>query len=168
MGPLIIFLTVLPLTDWLQCVVLSPPVHPGGASHQQVPVQSGGPAAPVPGGGVWPTCQQPSPHQTAGMSPGSSLPFTHRRGHTLCSNVVILIVLCRWSVSWTSSREGLSVTSWLLRTSSRVIKDGRNVFPHGSNASKENTDLLINCVLCRVWGEPLDFGYAAVSCVTPV
>lgn len=121
---------------WLnQSVVLSPPVHPGGAPHQQVPVQPGGPAAPVPGGGVWPTCQQPSTHQTAGMSPFSSSPFTHRHGHTrFYSNVVKLIVLCRWSVSWTSSQEGLSVTSWRPRTSSRVIKDGRNVFPHGSDA----------------------------------
>lgn len=61
------------------CCVLSPPVHPGGAPHQQVPVQPGGPAAPVPGGGVWPACQQPSPHQAASMSP---IHLCHSHTHT--------------------------------------------------------------------------------------
>lgn len=74
------------------CCVLSPPVHPGGAPHQQVPVQPGGPAAPVPGGGVWPACQQPSPHQAASMSPIHLChSHTHTLGHRLYSNIVNLI-----------------------------------------------------------------------------
>lgn len=67
--------------------------------------------------------------------PYSSLPFTytHTRAQTLfwhCETDWF----CRWSVSWTSSQEGPSVTFWLLLTSSRVIKDGRNFFPDGSSA----------------------------------
>lgn len=53
---------------WLPLCVAVLSVHPGWTPHQQVSIQPGGPAAPVPGGGVWSTCQQPSTNQTACMS----------------------------------------------------------------------------------------------------
>lgn len=116
------------------------------------------PTSPCPA--WWSSCFSSRRRCLAGMSvtlpspscryaTSSCLPFKHKHRNVLYFNVGNLIVFCRWSVSWTSSQEEHSVTSWLPLTSSRVIKDGRNVFPHGSKDSCKNTGMLIKCVLCE-------------------
>lgn len=63
-----------------------PSVHPGGAPHQQVSVQPGGPAAAVSGGGVRTTCQQPTSHQVAGER---TCMHTHVLRHTHAHNLLL-------------------------------------------------------------------------------